>query len=158
MRATRLRWGVGRNFQCLFYRFDVLEADLAVLQPTDPAHNKFIRLIKHIDLLVIGDFLTNPITEATASVVLNVLSGRKGNSFTLITSKIDPADCYKSIAGAVLAESIPSRSIGQAQIIYIETALDYTVVCIDGIDINHAPIHIAREIGGHVKFWVTNPC
>lgn len=105
---------------CLFYRLDDLEADLAVLDPTDPARNKFIRSLKHVDLLVIDDFLTTPITEATASVVLNVLSSRESNSSTLITSQFEPADWYKSIADAVLAESILSRLIGQAQIINID--------------------------------------
>ena len=38
------------------------------------------------------------------------------------------------------------------------TDLDYTVVSIDDINVTRAPIHIAREIGGYIKFWVTNPC
>ncbi|MGP5557520.1 ATP-binding protein, partial [Corynebacterium flavescens] len=54
------------------------------------------------------------------SVVLNVLSSRESNSSTLITSQFEPADWYKSIADAVLAESILSRLIGQAQIINID--------------------------------------
>jgi|SRR5699024_8863484 len=38
------------------------------------------------------------------------------------------------------------------------TDLDYTVVSIEDINVTRAPIHIAREIAGYAKFWVTNPC
>lgn len=38
------------------------------------------------------------------------------------------------------------------------TDLDYSVVSIDEVDVTRAPVHIAREIGGYLKFWVTNPC
>jgi hypothetical protein len=32
------------------------------------------------------------------------------------------------------------------------THLDYIVVAIEDMNVNRAPIHIAREIGGYVKF------
>ena len=38
------------------------------------------------------------------------------------------------------------------------TDLEYSVVSIDEVDVTRAPIRIAREIAGYVKFWVTNPC
>lgn len=38
------------------------------------------------------------------------------------------------------------------------TDLDYSVISIDSIDVTRAPSHIAREVGGYLKFWVTNPC
>lgn len=38
------------------------------------------------------------------------------------------------------------------------TDLDYSVVSIEDLDVTRTPSHIAREIGGYLKFWVTNPC
>lgn len=38
------------------------------------------------------------------------------------------------------------------------TDLDRTVVSIDEFNVIRAPTQIAREIGGYIKFWVTNPC
>ncbi|WP_443339576.1 YdcF family protein [Corynebacterium casei] len=38
------------------------------------------------------------------------------------------------------------------------TDLDYSVVSIDDFNITSAPARIAREIGGYIKFWVSNPC
>lgn len=38
------------------------------------------------------------------------------------------------------------------------TDLEYSVVSVDNLNVTRTPYHIAREIGGYVKFWVTNPC
>ena len=38
------------------------------------------------------------------------------------------------------------------------TDLEYSVVSIDEVDVTRAPIRIAREIAGYIKFWLTNPC
>lgn len=38
------------------------------------------------------------------------------------------------------------------------TDLDVTVVPIAQVDIIRMPVHVAREIAGYIKFWLTNPC
>lgn len=38
------------------------------------------------------------------------------------------------------------------------TDLEYSVVSIDDFNVTRAPARIAREIGGFIKFWVSNPC
>ena len=38
------------------------------------------------------------------------------------------------------------------------TTLDISVVPIENVDVVRAPVHIAREIAGFIKFWVTDPC
>ena len=38
------------------------------------------------------------------------------------------------------------------------TALDISVVPIENVDVIRAPVHIAREIAGFIKFWITDPC
>lgn len=38
------------------------------------------------------------------------------------------------------------------------TTLDISVVSIDNVDVVRAPVHIAREIAGFIKFWITDPC
>lgn len=38
------------------------------------------------------------------------------------------------------------------------TDLDVVVVSSDWVRTSRIPYHVAREIGGYVKFWLTNPC
>lgn len=38
------------------------------------------------------------------------------------------------------------------------TNLDVTVVSVDYVNMSWMPYHVAREIGGYIKFWLTNPC
>lgn len=38
------------------------------------------------------------------------------------------------------------------------TDLEYTVISIDGFNITRLPARMVREIGGYIKFLVTNPC
>ena len=38
------------------------------------------------------------------------------------------------------------------------TTLNISVVPIDDVDVVRASVHIAREIAGFIKFWVTDPC
>lgn len=38
------------------------------------------------------------------------------------------------------------------------TDLEYSVVSIDDVNVTRAPVQIAREIGGYLKFWLTDPC
>lgn len=94
------------NYTCCFTRLDDLEADLAVLDASDPARRRLITELKRVDLLVIDDFLTTPVTDTTAAVVLNILSARECTGSTLVTSQFSPEDWYKSMTDAVLAESI----------------------------------------------------
>lgn len=38
------------------------------------------------------------------------------------------------------------------------TKLDVAVVPVDYVDITRMPYHMAREVGGYIKFWLTDPC
>lgn len=38
------------------------------------------------------------------------------------------------------------------------TDLDVTVVPVDYVNMTRMPYHVSREIGGYIKFWITNPC
>lgn len=38
------------------------------------------------------------------------------------------------------------------------TEVETTVMSIDGVDWSRAPYHVAREIGGFLKYWITDPC
>lgn len=68
----------------------------------------------------IDDFLTTQDSDATAAVILNVLSAREKIASTLITSQFETEDWYKSITDAVLSESILSRIIGGAEIVNLD--------------------------------------
>lgn len=38
------------------------------------------------------------------------------------------------------------------------TKLDFQVVPLESISLSNAPIHIAVEIAGYIKFWLNDPC
>lgn len=38
------------------------------------------------------------------------------------------------------------------------TDLEFKVVPVDKIDFPRAPVQVAREIVGYIKFWLTDPC
>lgn len=38
------------------------------------------------------------------------------------------------------------------------TNLDVVVVSTDYVNMTRMPYHVGREIGGYIKFWLTNPC
>lgn len=109
-----------RDYTVAYWRLDDLGNRLAVYQPSDPGGLKFLDSLRHCDVLVLDDFLTTPITMATASKLLNILASREGHGATLVTSQFDPEDWYKSLHDAVIAESILSRLVSASEIVQLD--------------------------------------
>lgn len=101
----------------VFYRLDDLASQLAVLDKTDPARLRLLTRLQRVDLLVIDDFLTTPISTDTAAVVLNLLAASDSVASTLVISQFEPKEWSKSLGDAVIAESVLNRIIGGAEII-----------------------------------------
>lgn len=108
------------DYSVAFFRLAELADLLAVFDHTDPARLKFIQRVVNVDLLVLDDFLTTPISAATANELFNLLAAREQRGSTMVTSQFTPDEWYTSIPDKVVAESILNRLIGGAEIINID--------------------------------------
>lgn len=87
---------------------------------SDPERVKFLESIHNTDVLVLDDFLTTPINEATAHQLLTIIAERENRGATIVTSQFAPIEWCKSIPDAVIAESILNRLAVGAEIITLE--------------------------------------
>lgn len=115
-----LNTGCRRDYTARNYRLDDLANRLAVLQQADAQRLRFLDELNACDLLVLDDFLTTPITSATAAQLLNILAAQEGHGSTAVTSQFDPEDWYKSLHDAVIAESIQNRIASNAEIVQLD--------------------------------------
>lgn len=111
-----------RDYTARYYRLDDLANRLAVLGHADAQRLRFLGDLTACDLLVLDDFLTTPITSATAAQLLNILAAREGRGAiaVTVTSQFDPEDWYKSLHDAVIAESILNRIVSNAEIVQLD--------------------------------------
>lgn len=91
-----------------------------MLHHSDPQRVKFLEAIHNTDVLVLDDFLTTPINEATAHQLLTIIAERENRGATIVTSQFAPIEWCKSIPDAVIAESILNRLAVGAEIITLE--------------------------------------
>lgn len=64
---------------------------------------------KDVDLLIIDDFLTTPVTETECVDLLEVAEGREDRRATLVASQLEPEEWFVRIPSKVLAGSIVNR-------------------------------------------------
>lgn len=108
------------DYSASYWRLDDLANRLAVMPRTDPHRLSFLGTLHAVDVLVLDDFLTTPITADTASEILNILAGREGRGATVVTSQFDPEDWYRSLHDAVIAESILNRIVSNAELVQLD--------------------------------------
>ena len=109
-----------KDYTAKYYRTAHLADQLAVYDHKDPARLDFLTQIVGCDLLVLDDFLTTPISGATANEIFNLLAAREGKGSTIVTSQFTPEEWYASMPDRVVAESLLNRLIGGAEIINID--------------------------------------
>lgn len=68
-----------------------------------------IDFYKSVQLLILDDFLTTPISTQNAIDLFEVLEARDGRTATLIASQLEPNEWYLRFEGQVIADSILSR-------------------------------------------------
>lgn len=108
------------GYTARFFRTDDLAAQLAVLEISDPQRLALTAELANTDLLVLDDFLTTPISDATAAALFNILSSRDGRCSTMVTSQFAPDEWYGSMTDKVIAESLLNRLITGVEVINID--------------------------------------
>ncbi len=86
----------------------------------DPARTRLVTQLVTVDVLLLDDFLTTPLSAETANALYNILASREGRVSTLVTSQFNPEEWYTSMPDKVIAESMMNRLIGGADIVNLE--------------------------------------
>jgi DNA replication protein DnaC len=76
--------------------------------------------IAGVDLLIIDDFFTTPVSERAVIDLFEILEAREGLGATMFASQIDPAEWYLRIDAEVIADFILNRITKRARFIDIE--------------------------------------
>lgn len=75
---------------------------------------------KTVQLLILDDFLTTPITAADSVLVFEIMEARNGTGATLIASQCEPEQWYVRISSELIADSTLSRITGAARYLELE--------------------------------------
>lgn len=82
---------------------------------------------------------SDPVTTTGEAVAINELADKEG--WTSVTAVTDRPHNHRVRANLNRCTDLKSN-----------------VISIDEFNVVRAPARIAREIGGFIKFWITNPC
>lgn len=108
------------DYTARFFRTDDLATQLVGMDHHDPARTRFVTQLVTVDVLVLDDFLTTPLSAETANALFNILAAREGRGSTVVTSQFNPEEWYTSMPDKVIAESMMNRLIGGADIVNLE--------------------------------------
>lgn len=99
---------------------DMLEQiDRARLDGQDEYYRK-VDEFKTIQLLILDDFLTTPITAADSVLIFEIMETRNGTGTTLIASQCEPEQWHVRISSELIADSTLSRITGAARYLELE--------------------------------------
>jgi DNA replication protein DnaC len=85
------------------------------LARADGSLTSLLRSLAKINLLILDDWMRDPITLANAQDILEVLDDRFGHTATLIASQVPVADWHLRIPDPTLADAILDRLVHNAQ-------------------------------------------
>lgn len=75
----------------------------------DGSYYEHMDLYKRVQLLVVDDFMTTPVTTQDAVDLFEIMEAREGRAATLIASQLEPNEWYLRIEGELMADSILNR-------------------------------------------------
>ena len=75
---------------------------------------------KHVQFLIIDDFMTTPITTQNAMDLFEIMEAREGARATLVASQLEPNEWYLRIEGELMADSILNRIATRAIFVDLE--------------------------------------
>ena len=76
--------------------------------------------LKSVQLLIVDDFMTTPITTRGAVDLFEVMEAREGRRATLVASQLEPNEWYLRIEGELMADSILNRIATGARYVDLE--------------------------------------
>jgi DNA replication protein DnaC len=109
-----------RSGKSVFYRrlaSLVRDFDIARI---NGSYHEAMETISEVDILILDDFFTTPISERGILDLFEVIEFREGRASTIFASQIDPSEWYLRIEAEVIADSILNRIVKRARVIDIE--------------------------------------
>jgi len=99
-----------RGFTARYLKTSTLLSDLLSAK-ADGSYSKFTSALAHTDLLVIDEWLREPLSESHAREILDLLDDRFRKSSTLFATQFPVSDWYRLIKDPTLAEAILDRVV-----------------------------------------------
>jgi len=88
--------------------------DTLHLAHADGSYAKLLASLAHLPLLILDDWLRDPLTHTQARDLLEILDDRYGRAATLIATQIPVADWHSRIPDPTLADAILDRLVHNA--------------------------------------------
>ena len=86
----------------------------ATLAHADGSYPKFLDALRRVDLLILDDWLRDPLTTAQARDVLEVLDDRYGSRATLLATQVPVEEWHARLGDPTLADAILDRLVHNA--------------------------------------------
>ena len=118
--ATAFGQAAARNgFTVRYHRTSRLLHSLSLAR-TDGSFINLLRSLAKISLLILDDWMRDPLTLANAQDILEVLDDRFGHTATLIASQVPVSDFHLRIPDPTLADAILDRLVNNAHRIQLQ--------------------------------------
>jgi DNA replication protein DnaC len=107
------------GFTVRYYRTSRLLHSLTLAR-TDGTFTAMLRSLAKTSLLILDDWMRDPITLSNAQDILEVLDDRFGHTATLIASQVPVSDWHLRIPDPTLADAILDRLVHNAQRVQLQ--------------------------------------
>lgn len=104
------------GYRALFVRVPRLLEELAMAHAAG-AYASLLGKLSRIDVLVLDDFLLNPMTESERRDLLEVVEDRYDRSSTVITSQMPTKTWHEALGDPTLADAICDRLVHNAHVL-----------------------------------------
>jgi DNA replication protein DnaC len=98
------------GFRCLYIHFSDLLRDMAIAKAEGELHG-LVRRWSHRDLLIIDDWLREPITPEQVRCVLDLMDDRFRTKSTLFTAQVPVSDWHGRFQDPTLADAVLDRIV-----------------------------------------------
>jgi DNA replication protein DnaC len=115
--ASALADGACRQgYRCLFYRSPRLLGELALARAAGQ-YASLLGKLSRVDVLILDDFLLNPMNDAERRDLLEVLEDRYDKSSTVITTQIPTKSWHDALNDPTIADAICDRLVHNAHVL-----------------------------------------
>jgi len=97
------------NFSVRYLRTARFLNQLAAM--SEKEYSETLHNLLHFDLIILDDWMRDPLTSTQAKTLLDILDDRFGHSSTLVASQVPVSDWYARFPDATIGEAILDRLI-----------------------------------------------
>lgn len=105
-----------RGYRSLFFRVPRLLEELALARAAGE-YGSLLGKLSRIDVLILDDFLLNPMTEIERRDLLEVIEDRYDKSSTIMTSQLPTKTWHEALNDPTIADAICDRLVHNAHVV-----------------------------------------